>query len=213
MSSSLFSEWPKLKKSSRRVNISALCSVPDQTGATEDKVRNQMWRVHNNNNNRRWWRRWSCSYTEEVIKPLSAPSDLDQTLFGEGAWRPLRVEEEEEELVELEECWAQWGSSPPHRRLRPRRSPPARSDTFHLWCFSWGRSSWCFSWGSPSWSWSWRLRWRLQWWARSFERWKMENRRLLLLQLLHKQWHLFWDSHQSNIDLMSIEKMIGVIRS
>ena len=32
--------------------------------------------------------------TEEVIKPLSAPSDLDQTLFGEGAWRPLRVEEE-----------------------------------------------------------------------------------------------------------------------
>ena len=45
--------------------------------------------------------------TEEVIKPLSAPSDLDQTLFGEGAWQPLRVEEEEEELVELEECWAQ----------------------------------------------------------------------------------------------------------
>ena len=40
--------------------------------------------------------------TEEVIKPLSAPSDLDQTLFGEGAWRPLRVEEETEEELEEE---------------------------------------------------------------------------------------------------------------
>ena len=41
--------------------------------------------------------------TEEVIKPLSAPSDLDQTLFGEGAWRPLRVVEEAEEKLEEEE--------------------------------------------------------------------------------------------------------------
>ena len=38
--------------------------------------------------------------TEEVIKPLSAPSDLDQTLFGEGAWRHPRVELEEEEEEE-----------------------------------------------------------------------------------------------------------------